>query len=46
VEGVYLNTEEWCEKGDALFNLGRYEEALEAYEKAIEIGDKKLLNIC
>ena len=27
----------WCNKGIALFNLGRYEEALKAYDKAIEL---------
>lgn len=34
------NSEAWVSKGVSLYNLGKYEEALIAYDKAIEINPK------
>lgn len=35
-----FNAELWTNRGDALFRLGRYEEAVTAYETALEINPK------
>jgi len=32
-----LTAEEWLEKGNALLGLGRYEEALQAYNESIRL---------
>lgn len=36
-EEIISESDEWCLRGDALSRIGKYEEAIECYEKALDI---------